>query len=473
MVTQYDHLDEIRSECQSLQEEEYQVLESIFPDFISYDEPGRTLRIEVPIELDNAQEVSIVNEADDSDHPPQCLTLATLPPLLLHIALPVNYPLEVPPNILSIHATHSWLPRLGLRSALIRLWSLGQPVLYDWIELIRTGAFLNDIKVIELIRTGAFLNDIKVTSSNHIRIPHPMPHLLAALLKNHDHSMKQENFLLTPYSCSICLAQYKGAKCAKLMCGHVFCRSCLLDFWGLCITEGDVDRVGCPDPECVKEGHKAMEEDVARIVSESDLVRWRWLREKQALERDPNVIHCPVECCQTPVPKPPTAEGDESGWTRLRTCQKCSFSFCSFCKRTWHGPITTCPISITETFVLEYMALLPGSPEREKFEKRYGKVMLSRLVAKYEEDQLNKKWLDASTMACPGCSVNVEKSLGCNHMTCAKCKQHFCYRCGTKLNPSNPYSHFSISGQRCFNKLFDFMQGEDDGWQPIEGFEFL
>lgn len=39
-----------------------------------------------------------------------------------------------------------------------------------------------------------------------------------------------------------------------------------------------------------------------------------------------------------------------------------------------------------------------------------------KLVATYEEEQANKVWLESSTMACPGCQIHVEKSLGCNHV---------------------------------------------------------
>ncbi len=68
-------------------------------------------------------------------------------------------------------------------------------------------------------------------------------------------------------------------------CRHVFCKSCLEDFWGLCIKEGDVTRVGCPDPQCVKEGREADEEEVARVVTEAEVIRWRWLREKVMMEK--------------------------------------------------------------------------------------------------------------------------------------------------------------------------------------------
>jgi E3 ubiquitin-protein ligase RNF14 len=44
-------------------------------------------------------------------------------------------------------------------------------------------------------------------------------------------------------------------------------------------------------------------------------------------------------------------------------------------------------------------------------------------------------------------------------MTCWKCLQHFCYRCGQKLNAKQPYTHFSNPGT-CFNKLFDAEEWE-------------
>lgn len=53
----------------------------------------------------------------------------------------------------------------------------------------------------------------------------------------------------------------------------------------MCIEEGDVGRVGCPDPECVKAGREAGEEEVARVVSDVGVKRWKWLREKRNLDK--------------------------------------------------------------------------------------------------------------------------------------------------------------------------------------------
>lgn len=117
------------------------------------------------------------------------------------------------------------------------------------------------------------------------RLPHPAPQLLATHLTNHDARSKSSQFAQTSYTCSICISTLKGARCLQLDCGHVFCRSCLDEFWSMCITEGDVGRVGCPSPECVKESREAGEEEVRRAVTEDKVVRWKWLRRKRALEQ--------------------------------------------------------------------------------------------------------------------------------------------------------------------------------------------
>lgn len=134
---------------------------------------------------------------------------------------------------------------------------------------------------------------------------------------------------------------------------------------------------------------------------------------------------------------------------------------------------------------MEYLAQPENSVARILLERRYGRANVLRLVVNYEEEQLNKQWLEASTSSCPGCNVRVEKSLGCNHvchrfpscllisysiqMTCSKCSTHFCYRCGERLSPKSPYVHFTTPGMHicilnflifslgveCYEKLFE------------------
>ncbi|KAF9073752.1 hypothetical protein BDP27DRAFT_1288622 [Rhodocollybia butyracea] len=383
-----------------------------------------------------------------------------LPPLLIHVILPEAYPLAVPPQLVSIRSTYLWMPYISqLHQLLVDMWQ-SEGVLYNWIEFIRSGQFLEKLGMAK--------------DNGVILIQHSTPQLLVPLLTGFESSARSNEFNQNSYPCSVCLSSFKGSKCLQLSCGHVFCRTCLEDFWGLCITEGEVSRVGCPDPQCVKEGRQADEEEVARAVSEETVVRWRWLKEKVMMDRDPTISICPMVLCQKPVPKPhDITANEESGWHRLRTCSSCSYSFCSFCKRTWHGPVSACPISAYETLVLDYLALPEDSPGRQTIEHRFGRNIVAKMIATYREEQAFKQWLQDSATPCPGCNVHIEKSLGCNHMICTKCKQHFCYRCGAKLQAASPYQHFSTLGSGCFNKLFDFQSSEDNEWQPVAGFDAL
>ena len=117
------------------------------------------------------------------------------------------------------------------------------------------------------------------------RILHPAPHVLTSILTSHELNIKSTQFSQQRYPCSVCLTEQKGSRCLKLPCSHIFCRACLEDFWRFCVLEGDVGRVGCPDPACVKEKSEVGEEEVRKILTEQEAERWKWLREKRAIEK--------------------------------------------------------------------------------------------------------------------------------------------------------------------------------------------
>jgi len=46
---------------------------------------------------------------------------------------------------------HSWLPDVSaLNPLLLEMWQKGEGVLYTWIEFIRTGEFLNNLKLVSV-----------------------------------------------------------------------------------------------------------------------------------------------------------------------------------------------------------------------------------------------------------------------------------------------------------------------------------
>jgi len=48
---------------------------------------------------------------------------------------------------------------------------------------------------------------------------------------------------------------------------------------------------------------------------------------------------------------------------------------------------------------------------------------------------------DPVTKKCPGCRHGVERTGGCDHMTCSRCRHEFCYICCESWDSSTPTSH--------------------------------
>lgn len=262
------------------------------------------LKLEIPVEFPEPKTVTLVQEdsstststsisttANPDIYAQQPLSLSSLPPLVVSLILPPSYPLASPPHVASIRATNLWLPQsLRLQAILTRMWQPGEGILYNWIEFIRTGEFLTALSLTSSADDHTIRYVISADRSicwcnAQARISHPSPRILTPLLKAYDMLTKSTQFSQNVYPCAICLTSVKGSKCVQLFCGHIFCRPCLEDFWGLCIAEGEVGRVGCPDPECVKSGREANIEDVIRVVTQAEVQRYRWLREKMALEK--------------------------------------------------------------------------------------------------------------------------------------------------------------------------------------------
>ncbi|KAG8836039.1 translation termination inhibitor protein itt1 [Serendipita sp. 399] len=427
------------AECAVSRLEEWTVLSSVYPEYLSAsstvneqtmsETKSITLRLEVPVELEG-QSVEVMRGSDDRldclNPTASCsqtessisLSLHRLPPLIFSLLLPPTYPLRATPLLTNIHALHGWLSPVELSK-------MQQCLLQVWEEdsQQQSGTLW---RTCEWIRTGSFLRDLGLMSpEDKIRLIHPIPSLLAQRLTENDAIIEMQQFAELKFDCSICFEGVKGSKCVRLACEHVFCRSCLTDFWSLHVSEGDVDRVMCAHADCVKSKRPITEGEVLRVLTEKETQRWKAIKRKRALEQDPGLVYCPLAFCQSPCPTPLDQRGrrkeddlDDAAMRRnhisLRSCDECGYSFCIFCKRSWHG-LAPCSSDITAKFVDEYMALEEGSPEKLALERRFGKAQLSRLVSKLQEDVENERWLKSSTTGCPNCATSVEKSVGCNH----------------------------------------------------------
>ena len=88
---------------------------------------------------------------------------------------------------------------------------------------------------------------------------------------------------------------------------------------------------------------------------------------------------------------------DEGDAAPIFTCQACGHKHCTECKRDWH-PGSSCENLRRKLLEAEEEAL---AAERRLQEEAASQIEVQR-VAK----------------VCPQCGVNIQKSTGCDHMTC-------------------------------------------------------
>ncbi|GAA6036550.1 hypothetical protein JCM8097_003564 [Rhodosporidiobolus ruineniae] len=395
------------------------------------------------------------------------LSLRYLPSLALRVVLPEGYPEMEGPREVELREECGWLGeerRKRAEETLKQVYT-GDECLFPLVDLVSSSSpdFLSTLSLSFPLRLMQPTPSLPSFSST------PPPRL-SSLLSTFNRTSSLDAFSSSSHLCPLCFSTVRGSACLRLSsCGCTFCAPCLRDYFSLLITEGLVRSVACPATGCVEErakwekklGGEAMEKDgqkPGRVGEEEVEVlcgaearkRFEWLKEKVRVESDPTIAFCPLPACQAPVPR----LADEE---KLRVCPRCSYSFCQFCRRAWHGSRNACALPQSSAIVQAY---LDGTDEERKaLEARYGVANLRRLVAAHEEEKALQEYLEKNTTQCPGCSVPIQKSHGCNHMSCGKCQTHFCYRCGVKISPSDPYKHFNTPSSSCYERLFDFMPG--------------
>ncbi|GAA5866266.1 hypothetical protein JCM1840_004060 [Sporobolomyces johnsonii] len=407
-----------------------------------------------------------------SNPQPKRLNLRYLPPLTLALELSADYPETAGPRKIELSAESDWLSESSRREAeriLCEVYT-GDECLFGIADLLTSSSpdFLSTLS----------LSFPLVSRQSAPSSPSSTPTPLSTTLQNFNASSTSSAFDSSSHLCPLCFSPHRGSNCVRLAsCGCTFCAPCLKDYFSLLITEGLVRSVACPSLECTerrakweketatagKGDEKEREnekpgrvdaEEVEKVCGEEVRKRWEWLKEKVRVESDPSISFCPRESCQAATPKMDDEE-------KLRVCPSCNFAFCVFCRKGWHGARNPCSLPQSTAIVSQYLSASPT--ERQTLELRYGAANLKRLVAAYEEERALQEWLASNSTRCPGCDVPIEKSFGCNHVTCAKCQTHLCYRCGKSITPSDPYKHFNTPGSSCYGKLFDFVPGQEPG----------
>lgn len=326
--------------------------QSIYPDSTAAttEKPGAAsganIMLELPISLDECRVELVSDPAQKPSRDPLSIALSHLPSISVRLYLPSSYPSTSQPQVVSISCAHSWLSDEyieqlsgNLRDKLDCTPLNDNGVLWDLCEWFRSGEFLRTMKLFtpDALRYVSSHFVSIYMNETFISLCHPAPTLLLPILRQHDALVNSVAFESQTYECSICITSIKGKRAILLSCSHVFCRECLVDFWTLLVTEGDIFRVGCAHEQCVKDKRLANEQELVSVLPARLVERWKSLRQKRAAELDPTLQFCPVNICQAlvPSPYPEIPAGQERGSQRLRTCEQCQFSFCSLCRKSW------------------------------------------------------------------------------------------------------------------------------------------
>ncbi|KAI5289395.1 translation termination inhibitor protein itt1 [Ascosphaera aggregata] len=457
-------------------------LTAIYPEITVEDGDSRIFRLHLEIPVSPAQPQRVVFQRTLNNlsnrgalvlQNDNGIAISHFPPLQLHIDLPEGYPLSEPPSFTMLDSQPAWLSP-SRKAELIadgrRLWEeCGKDlVLFTYIDYLQQEA------------------DNLFSLSSDSTDPLVLPLESQALLLDYDNMEKRRRFEQQTFNCGVCLEPKKGLVCHRLSrCSHVFCRSCLQDFYTACIIEGDIASVKCLSTGCAKELSKSQQgnkfnklrdhglgpSELLQIGLRHNLVeRYISLKRKNRLESDRRTVYCPREWCQgaakskhhpkvidimkdssylfektdddgekaeeegkedtdyTPFdPKgpddqlPPMSE-------RVAVCEDCGYAFCIVCRKGWHGEAAFC------------------SPQRE-----------AELSA---AEKANQEYIEKYTSPCPTCSSRAQKSMGCNHMICFKCGTHFCYLCSSWLDQQNPYKHFNDVRSSCHMRLWELEAGD-------------
>ena len=177
---------------------------------------------------------------------------------------------------------------------------------------------------------------------------------------------------------------------------HEFCKTCLADYIKQKILSNQLLEIKCPD-DC---GKPLEDDETENILTETPDLYKRFLKFKNIalLSLDPNIRWCVRAECEGYIKR-------DKNSNKL-ICGKCNQAMCFLCRNAWHEA-QTCE----EAMKMEF--------------KKY----IERVVVK----------------ECPKCKSKIEKSEGCNHMSCSRCNYQFCWLCLKKYS-QNHYKSYNLFG---------------------------
>ncbi|KAM6186700.1 E3 ubiquitin-protein ligase RNF217 [Rhynchocyon petersi] len=237
--------------------------------------------------------------------------------------------------------------------------------------------------------------------------------------------------------CRVCLEDkpIKPLPCCK----KAVCEECLKVYLSSQVQLGQVE-IKCPITECFE---FLEETTVIYNLTHEDSIKYKYFLELGRI--DSSTKPCPQCKHFTTFKKKghiPTPSRSESKY-KIQ-CPTCQFVWCFKCHSPWHEGVNC-----------------------KEYKK--GDKLLRHWASEIEHGQRNAQ-------KCPKCKIHIQRTEGCDHMTCSQCNTNFCYRCGERYRqlrffgdhtsnlsifgckyrylPERPHLRRLVRGSVCAGKLF-------------------
>lgn len=209
--------------------------------------------------------------------------------------------------------------------------------------------------------------------------------------------------MLQSFTCKIC-CEDKSEVFTLPICSHSYCYDCISDYLTIRIQEAQVLKMPCPDHEC---GNEINEQDIKKLVSNLYYEKYLVFKRNTELSNNPFLKWCPQPDCT----------GYDLGNINKDhlVCSVCTFEYCYYCSESWH----------------------PSGKCKQKHDR--------------DLDQWSQK---NNARFCPNCRIKVQKTIGCDHMTCTRCKYEWCWLCGEEYKVNHAYKCRVIEIRKWDKPLF-------------------
>ncbi|KAJ4376033.1 hypothetical protein N0V83_001313 [Neocucurbitaria cava] len=199
--------------------------------------------------------------------------------------------------------------------------------------------------------------------------------------------------------CSVCVETYTLTDFPHLRdCTHEpdVCRNCVMDWLGNEVGSAATGRLGCPSSGC---NALFSHYDVRMHATAEVFERFENLILQKYLRDHPDFRYCLRPGCTHGQIHDSGVHGNN-----IFICGACGFHVCTTHSVAMHNG-ETC----------------------EQYDERQRLQQLPN----FEQEQASQVEIKKISQKCPGpdCGYNIQKSAGCDHMTCGQCGFEFCYVC--------------------------------------------